>query len=512
MSRKPPVRDVDEDDLEVDERRARRRRPDGGRGDHEARRGADGRPPHGARPCAGSTRSTASTARAAPGRTPTRSTGTPPSSARTAPRRSPRRRPCATSTGASSPRTRWRTWPTRPTTGSASRAGSPSRWCCGPGGTHYEPIAWDDAFAMVAGHLRGLASPDEAVFYTSGQDLQRGGVRLPAVRPRLRHQQPARLLEHVPRVHVGRARRDHRHRQGLGLARGRAPRRADRRSSARTPAPTTRGCCPRSRRRRRTAPGSSRSTRCARPGWCGSRTRRRRAAGSGAAPRWPTCTCRSGSTATSRCSRRSARCCSSGTPSTTTSSPNAHDRLRASGPPTSPTLDWDVVDRATGLTRERDRGDRARCSATPRRRSSAGRWASPSTATRSPRSRSSSTSRCCRATSASPGAGLCPVRGHSNVQGDRTMGIWERPKPAFLDALRREFGFDPPREPGFDTVEAIRALRDGRARVFFAMGGNFVSAVLRHRRHRGRDARGPTSPCTSRPSSTGRTSSPAARR
>jgi molybdopterin-dependent oxidoreductase alpha subunit len=76
-----------------------------------------------------------------------------------------------------------------------------------------------------------------------------------------------------------------------------------------------------------------------------------------------------------------------------------------------------------------------------------------------------------------PGAGLCPVRGHSNVQGDRTMGIWERPKPAFLDALRDEFHFEPPREDGFDTVDAVKALADGRARVFFAMGGNFVSAV-----------------------------------
>jgi molybdopterin-dependent oxidoreductase alpha subunit len=76
-----------------------------------------------------------------------------------------------------------------------------------------------------------------------------------------------------------------------------------------------------------------------------------------------------------------------------------------------------------------------------------------------------------------PSAGLCPVRGHSNVQGDRTMGIWERPPAHFLDALRDEFGFEPPREHGLDTVEAVRALRDGRAKVFFAMGGNFVSAV-----------------------------------
>ncbi|MGC5239175.1 FdhF/YdeP family oxidoreductase [Streptomyces albogriseolus] len=75
-----------------------------------------------------------------------------------------------------------------------------------------------------------------------------------------------------------------------------------------------------------------------------------------------------------------------------------------------------------------------------------------------------------------PGAGVCPVRGHSNVQGDRTMGIFERPTPAFLDALEREFGFAPPREHGYDVVRAIRALRDGEAKVFFAMGGNFVSA------------------------------------
>ncbi|WP_051468294.1 FdhF/YdeP family oxidoreductase [Actinomadura oligospora] len=76
-----------------------------------------------------------------------------------------------------------------------------------------------------------------------------------------------------------------------------------------------------------------------------------------------------------------------------------------------------------------------------------------------------------------PGAGVCPVRGHSNVQGDRTMGIYEKPKPAFLDALAAEFGFEPPREHGLDTVDAIRAMRDGGAKVFFAMGGNFIRAT-----------------------------------
>ncbi|MCK9875905.1 FdhF/YdeP family oxidoreductase [Frankia sp. Ag45/Mut15] len=76
-----------------------------------------------------------------------------------------------------------------------------------------------------------------------------------------------------------------------------------------------------------------------------------------------------------------------------------------------------------------------------------------------------------------PGAGVCPVRGHSNVQGDRTMGIWERPTAAFLDALGAEFGFAPPRRHGLDVVDTIRAMRDGRVRVFVGMGGNFVAAT-----------------------------------
>jgi len=76
-----------------------------------------------------------------------------------------------------------------------------------------------------------------------------------------------------------------------------------------------------------------------------------------------------------------------------------------------------------------------------------------------------------------PGAGVCPVRGHSNVQGDRTMGIWEKMPDGFLDRLEAEFGFAPPRDHGLDTVDTIRAMRDGSVSVFFGMGGNFVAAT-----------------------------------
>ncbi|WP_317204057.1 FdhF/YdeP family oxidoreductase [Janthinobacterium sp.] len=76
-----------------------------------------------------------------------------------------------------------------------------------------------------------------------------------------------------------------------------------------------------------------------------------------------------------------------------------------------------------------------------------------------------------------PGAGPCPVRGHSNVQGDRTMGIFEKPKPAFLDRLGEVFDFAPPRANGYDTVAAIEAMLAEPGKVFFAMGGNFAAAT-----------------------------------
>src|SRR5258707_5288467 len=76
-----------------------------------------------------------------------------------------------------------------------------------------------------------------------------------------------------------------------------------------------------------------------------------------------------------------------------------------------------------------------------------------------------------------PGAGTCPVRGHSNVQGDRTMGIYEKPSEKFLKTIENNFQFTPPSKHGYDTVESIKAMHEGKAKVFFALGGNFLSAT-----------------------------------
>ncbi|WP_310394889.1 FdhF/YdeP family oxidoreductase [Hymenobacter sp.] len=75
-----------------------------------------------------------------------------------------------------------------------------------------------------------------------------------------------------------------------------------------------------------------------------------------------------------------------------------------------------------------------------------------------------------------PGAGTCPVRGHSNVQGDRTMGIWERVNSTFLDSLEKEFKFTAPREDGLDVVESIKAMHLGKTKVYFGLGGNLLAA------------------------------------
>ncbi|MBL6884140.1 MAG: FdhF/YdeP family oxidoreductase [Candidatus Poseidoniaceae archaeon] len=76
-----------------------------------------------------------------------------------------------------------------------------------------------------------------------------------------------------------------------------------------------------------------------------------------------------------------------------------------------------------------------------------------------------------------PGAGFCPVRGHSNVQGDRTVGIWEAAPVSFIERMEKGLNISIPREHGYDVVGAIQAMRDGAVDVFFCMGGNFISAT-----------------------------------
>src|SRR3546814_2536858 len=76
-----------------------------------------------------------------------------------------------------------------------------------------------------------------------------------------------------------------------------------------------------------------------------------------------------------------------------------------------------------------------------------------------------------------PGAGISPIRGHSNVQGDRTVGIDEKPSQAYLDRVRDVFGFEPPRAHGHHSVESVEAMIAGAAKVFIGLGGNFVRAV-----------------------------------
>ncbi|MGZ4448288.1 MAG: FdhF/YdeP family oxidoreductase, partial [Nocardioides sp.] len=139
-------------------------------------------------------------------------------------------------------------------------------------------------------------------------------------------------------------------------------------------------------------------------------------------------------------------------------------------------LDWDLVLRSTGLTRAEIEEAAAMLAASSK---TIFCWAMGITQHRNGVATVKEISNLAflQGNIGKPGAGLFPVRGHSNVQGDRTMGIWERPPGHFLDSLRDEFDFEPPREHGFDAVAAVKAFRDGKAKVFFGMGGNFVSAM-----------------------------------
>ncbi len=315
-----------------------------------------------------------------------------------------------------------------------------------------------------------------------GPHQQRGGVPLPAVRPRAGHEQPARLLEHVPRVLRFRALRDDRHRQGQRAARG----------------PLQGG----SDHRRRAEPRHQPPAHAlgAGEGEGGRREDHQRQPAA-----------RGGPGALQEPADPSGHAQGRGADRPVPADPH---RWRPGAVP--PAQQADPPDRRSGRRGVRPRTHpRLRGVRRGRPPSRLGRHAHGDRSTREeiekalgmvlasertivcwamgltqhkhsvPTIREIVNFLLLRGNIGRPGAGVCPVRGHSNVQGDRTMGIFERPAPAFLDALEKEFGFAPPREHGYDVVRAIRALRDGEAKVFFAWAAATSCPPPRHGCDRG---------------------------
>jgi molybdopterin-dependent oxidoreductase alpha subunit len=343
-----------------------------------------------------------------------------------------------------------------------------------PDGTHYEPISWDDAFAKIAGHLNALESPDQAIFYTSGKTSNEaafayqlfvrafGTNNLPDC-SNMCHESTSVALAEVLGIGKGSVTLADVHEAKLIVIAGQNPGTNHPRMLTALEKAKRNGARIISVNPLREA-GLVRFKNPQRP---------RGVVGKGTALadlhlpirlngdlalfqaigalllEW-------GAVDDDFIERH------------TTGFEEWAEHLR--------TLDWDVVRRSTGLTREqieeaaamfRDSDATVIC------------WAMGITQHRNAVATVKEFANVAflQGNIGKPGAGLCPVRGHSNVQGDRTMGIWERPPGHFLDRLHEEFGFEPPREHGFDSVAAIKALRDGDAKVFIAMGGNFVSAA-----------------------------------
>ncbi|MEJ7831889.1 MAG: FdhF/YdeP family oxidoreductase [Nocardioides sp.] len=342
------------------------------------------------------------------------------------------------------------------------------------GATHYEPIAWDEAFTMMGGHLRGLASPDEAIFYTSGKTSNEaafvyqlfvrafGTNNLPDC-SNMCHESTSVALAETIGIGKGSVSLDDIHHAELIVVAGQNPGTNHPRMLQALEVAKHNGAKIVSINPLREA-GLVKFRNPQTPrGWVGSGTAL-------ADVHLPV-----------RVNGDLALFQALGALLVEHDAVDhdfvaAHTHGYEAWKQHLAGLDWTEVERASGLTRAqieevadllRDSTATVYC------------WAMGITQHRN----SVATIKefvnvaLVQGNIGKPGAGLCPVRGHSNVQGDRTMGIWERPKPAFLDALQAEFGFDPPREHGLDTVDSIKALRDGRARFFFAMGGNFVSAA-----------------------------------
>jgi len=353
------------------------------------------------------------------------------------------------------------------------------------GADHYEPIAWDDAFALVASRLRGLDSPDRAVFYTSGRASNEaafvyqlfvrafGTNNLPDC-SNLCHESTSLALNETIGIGKGSVSLDDVHHADLIVILGQNPgtnhprmltaleraKRAGARILAVNPLPEA-GLL------RFRNPQTARGV-----------------VGTGTALADVHLPIRiNGDLALFQAIgallvRAEARAAEQGRAGEVVD----HDFVarHTEGYPAwlahLAALDWEQVTEATGLDRARIEEAAALFAASRR---TVICWAMGITQHRNAVAtvKEFVNVALLQGNIGKPGAGLCPVRGHSNVQGDRTMGIWEELPARFGDALREEFGFEPPRRRGLDVVDAIRALRDGRATVFVGLGGNFAAAT-----------------------------------
>ena len=349
-----------------------------------------------------------------------------------------------------------------------------------PGATHYTPIEWDDAYALIADHLRGLASPDEAVFYTSGRTSNEaaflyqllvrsfGTNNLPDC-SNMCHESSGSALTASIGIGKGSVSIDDVAMADLIVVAGQNPGTNH----------------PRMLSVLETAKRNGAKIIAVNPlpeaGLLGFRDPQRVSGvvGHGTAIADEFLQIRiGGDMALFQGLGRLLLEAEDAAPGTVLDRDfiDAHcagfdeyaAHLRA--------VDLDTVIEATGLTRAQ-LGDTARALITSERTIFC--WAMGLTQHRHAVATIEEATNLLllRGMIGKPGAGVCPVRGHSNVQGDRTMGIFERMPESFLAALDLEFGMTSPRAHGFDTVDSIRAMRDGRAKAFFAMGGNFVAAT-----------------------------------
>ena len=348
-----------------------------------------------------------------------------------------------------------------------------------PGGTHYEPISWDDAIGLVAGELVGLASPDEAMFYTSGRLNNEGAFLLQLFArvygtnnlpdcSNMCHESSGSALGQTLGIEKGTVSLEDIRQADLVLVVGQNPgTNHPRMLTALEHTKHTGGQVvavnplPEAGLRRFKNPQKPSGV-----------------VGRGTAIADQFLQIRlGGDLALFQMLNRLLLEAEDDAPGTVVdqafvaSDTHGFEAFSAHVRKT----EWDDVLEATGLTREEivDLRDRVLAS-----KKIIVCWAMGLTQHRHgvPTIREIVNFLLLRGSIGRPGTGVCPVRGHSNVQGDRTMGIWEKP-PVFIDALGEEFGFTPSAEPGYDSVHGVRAMRDGRAKVFVGVAGNFVRAM-----------------------------------